>query len=239
MSAVPSFYPWRGGDLLAAAFSALADFDATPPVAEDEVRRWVRAAQSGDAEAARQLYRAHVAKVFRTVRGISRDDAEAEDVTQETFARALEVLDRYEARPDARFVSWLLAIAMNVARKSHRRRRRTIAMDPATLAKSTGLEEGGSDDPSGDALDRGRLRAALLGALETLEPREREVVTLRYGGELDAKEIAELTGLGHANVRKIAQRAREQLREHIERALAPTAPTQPEPGSSMSAEDPR
>jgi RNA polymerase sigma-70 factor (ECF subfamily) len=209
--------------LLQAAFAALAGFDegAAPP--EDAVRRWVRAARSGDPEAARALYRAYVAKVHRTVRGICRDDAEAEDVTQETFARALEALDAYEARADARFVSWLLAIAMNVARKRHRRRRRTVVTAPEQVAAAAERDEAPSADPAGDALDREILKRALLAALETLDPREREVVTLRYGGGLNAKEIAEHTGLGHAHVRKIAQRARDRLRARIERSLAPRA----------------
>lgn len=211
----------RGLDLVRVAFAALTGFDGAPSPSEPEVRAWVSAAQGGDPDAARQLYRAHVAKVYRTVRPVCRDDAEAEDVTQETFARALEALDSYRARPESRFVSWLLAIGMNVARKSHRRRRRTVATDPERMVEAADREVAASDDPAGEALDQRTLRAVLLEALETLEAREREVVTLRYGGELNAKEIAELTGLGHANVRKIAQRARAVLRARIERSLAP------------------
>lgn len=213
---------------LALAFAALAGFDdggdARAP--EDEVRRWVRAARGGDPEAARRLYRAHVAKVYRTVRPLCRDDAEAEDVTQETFARALEALDRYEARPEARFRSWLLAIGVNVARRSLRRHRRTEATAPDVLDGAR--EEAGPDDPTGEALDRRRLAAALLAALDALEDREREVVTLRYGGELNAREIADLTGLSHANVRKIAQRARDALRARIDGAMTPSRSPRPE-----------
>jgi RNA polymerase sigma factor (sigma-70 family) len=96
-------------------------------------------------------------------------------------------------------------------------------MDPAVLAHLADEEAPQSSNVAGEAIDAVVLRAALLRALETLGEREREVVTLRYGGELDASEIAELTGLTHANVRKIEQRARGALRAELDRALAPRA----------------
>jgi len=69
------------------------------------------------------------------------------------------------------------------------------------------------------ALDEARRRDLLLEALATLTPREREIVSLRYGAELDASEIAKLVGLEPANVRKILERARERLRGHIGSAI--------------------
>ena len=224
MSAAASGWGWsaREDDVVGVVLAVVFDLGgavALPP--EERVRGWVGAARDGDPDAARQLYRAHVAKVYRAVRPLCRDDAEAEDVTQETFARALEALDTYAPREGVRFVSWLLAIAMNVARKSHARRRRAVPTDPQTLDE----RDGGPDQDPGAAIDRRTLRAALLAALESLAPREREVVSLQYGGELTAKEIGELTGLEHAHVRKIAERARDALRREIERALAPRART--------------
>ncbi len=211
--------------LLALAFSALgaAQPDAAPPAAEAEVQAWIRAARSGDSGGARDLYRAYVGRVYRTVRPLCADDAEAEDVTQEAFARALEALDRYEAREGTRFIAWLSTVALNVARRSRRRRVRARPMDPAVLAQLADEEAPQSSNVAGEAIDAVVLRAALLRALETLGEREREVVTLRYGGELDASEIAELTALTHANVRKIEQRARGALRAELDRALAPRA----------------
>ena len=68
----------------------------------------------------------------------------------------------------------------------------------------------------GDDVDLARHRAALLLALAELEPREREIVSLRYGSDLNATEIAAQTGIGAANVRKILERARLRLAERIE-----------------------
>ena len=214
--------------LLALAFSTLPPGGgAPPPEAEDDVRAWVRAAREGDREAARRLYVSHAAKVYRTVRGLCVSDAEAEDVTQETFAKAFEALDRYEARADARFVSWLLTIALNVARKQRRRTQRTKPASPERLAELGGASEAELPER---AIDRATLRAALLEAMETaLSEREREVISLQYGGELTSDEIAEKTGVSAANARKIAQRARTALRAAIERRLRPPTPLEDRP----------
>lgn len=209
--------------LLVLAFSALGAPvpEGQAVAAEADVQAWIRAALQGEAEGARSLYCAYVGRVYRTVRPLCADDAEAEDVTQEAFAKALEALDRYQPREDTRFVSWLSTIALNLARKSRRRRARTRVTAPDTLALiADAAASGAAADPVVRA-DRATLRAALLRSLETLGEREREIISLRYGGELDAKEIAAMTGESHANVRKIEQRAREALRVEMERALAP------------------
>jgi RNA polymerase sigma factor (sigma-70 family) len=59
----------------------------------------------------------------------------------------------------------------------------------------------------------------LLRALAELTPREREIVSLRYGAELDAAEIASRLKLEPANVRKILERVRARLGERIEALL--------------------
>ena len=75
----------------------------------------------------------------------------------------------------------------------------------------------GSADPirATTSTSRGR-RAALLRALAELKPREREIVSLRYGSELNATEIAAQVGMEPANVRKILERVRARLGERIE-----------------------
>jgi DNA-binding CsgD family transcriptional regulator len=65
-------------------------------------------------------------------------------------------------------------------------------------------------------VDLARQRAAVLRALAELEPREREIVNLRYGAELNAAEIAAQLGIEPANVRKILERLRVRIGERIE-----------------------
>lgn len=205
--------------LLSLAFSALAEAPRAP-VAEAGVQAWVRRAREGDREAAAQLYRTYAQKVYRTVRALAASDAEAEDLTQDTFAKAFEALDRYEQRDGVRFVSWLLTIGMNLARRAHHKRGRTAPLPPEKLA---GVPDEGALAPD-VALDRETLRGALLDAIHALPEREREIVTLTYGGELTSAEVARLTGVRAPHARKILERARDQLRAAIQRRLGDPSP---------------
>ena len=191
------------------ALSALFGAD-TEPLREDAVLRLVAAARAGDRTARQRLYRQHVNRVFRTVRALLRSDAEAEDVTQDAMLIALTSLDRYSPRAGTRFAAWLTTIAVNTARRRFRRRR------PELTATGELPEIAAAEADLGDDVDLARHRAALLLALAELEPREREIVSLRYGSDLNATEIAAHTGIGAANVRKILERARSRLAERIE-----------------------
>ena len=77
---------------------------------------------------------------------------------------------------------------------------------------------GESRDP-GDELDLARRKKALLEAMAELAPREREVVSLRYGAELTAAEVGAALGLGEANVRKICERQRKDLLERLQEKM--------------------
>lgn len=196
-------------------FTLLSALFGSEPEALDEtvVLQLVDQARAGDREARQRLYRQHVARVFRTVRGVLRSDAEAEDVTQDAMLTALTSLDRYSPRSDTRFVAWLTTIALNTARRRFRRQR------PELTANGELPHVPAGDEDLGDDLDRGRHRRALLRALAELEPREREIISLRYGAELNATEIATQLKVEPANVRKILERARARLAERVEAHL--------------------
>lgn len=197
---------------LAFWFAALGGPEAGASADEAEVQRLVEAARRGDRDAGRRLYQASVRPVFRAVRALVRDEAEAEDVVQEAFVRALSDLSRYRPRPGARFASWVAAIALNVARRRARWWRRAVGDDRGAERAD---ERAGPDD----ALDAERRKAVLLRALAELSPRDREVVSLRYGAELTAAEVGQALGLGEANVRKICERQRTKLLERLEALL--------------------
>jgi len=180
------------------------------PLEEDAVLRLVELARAGDRAARQRLYRQHVQRVFRTVRGMLRSDAEAEDVTQDAMLTALTSLDRYSPRSGTRFAAWLTTIAVNTTRRRFRRKR------PELTATGELPDVADPDSDLANDLDLARRRGALLQALAELEPREREVVSLRYGSDLNATEIAAQMGMEAANVRKILERARVRLGERIE-----------------------
>jgi RNA polymerase sigma-70 factor (ECF subfamily) len=130
------------------------------------------------------------------------DGAEAEDVTSATFERAL----RYRASFDARRgtpAAWLIGIA-----------RRCI--DDALAARSADVppsaETRSAEDLEGETLRRLSVRAAVA----TLTPRERELIALRYGADLKARQIAELLGERTNTVEVALHRALGRLRTLLE-----------------------
>ena len=189
---------------VASLFKALASrFGGdTAPLEEDGILSLVEAARAGDRMAAQRLYRQHVDRVFRTARGILRSEADAEEVTQDAMLTVLTSLERYAPRSGTRFIAWVTTIALNTARRRFRRRRPEL-VDPSDLAK---IPDDAADPAPG--VHSERQREALLRALCELEDREPEIISLRYGSELDASEIAQVLALEAANVRKILERTR-------------------------------
>src|SRR5256885_1467174 len=84
----------------------------------------VRRARARDESAVRALTTRHNQRLYRIARGILRNDAEAEDVVQETYVRAFTNLDTF--RDEAGFGTWLVRIAMNEALGRLRKRRDTV-----------------------------------------------------------------------------------------------------------------
>jgi RNA polymerase sigma-70 factor (ECF subfamily) len=206
-----------------AAASPLASFFAAlspplggdaEPLAEHAIQRLVEQARAGDTGARETLYVQHVDRVFRAMRGMLRSDADAEDVTQDAMLTMLTSLGKYRPRADARFASWVMTIAVHTARRRFRRRR------PELTATGDLPETPDGTDPADD-LDRARRRRALLLALAELPERERVVVSLRYGAELNASEIGAAMSIAAPTIRKMLERARTRLGERIEALLSP------------------
>jgi len=180
------------------------------PLGEAAIVRLVERARAGDRDARHALYVQFVDRVFRTVRGMLPSDADAEDVTQDAMLTMLTSLGTYRPRADARFAAWVVTIAINTARRRFRRRR------PELTATGEMPETPHEDADPADGIDRARQRRALLLALAELPERDRAIVSLRYGAELDASEIAVALGLQAAAIRKILERTRTRLGARIE-----------------------
>jgi RNA polymerase sigma factor (sigma-70 family) len=134
---------------------------------------------------------------------------EAEDLTQATFERALRSWSRYEPRRAAPR-TWLLSIAHNLLIDHYR----ATAARPVTVPDESAAEHARGVQ-AGPEHDLG-LSPELAHALATLSQRDREVLALRFGGELTGPEIAELLGLSLANVQQILSRCLRRLRAHLE-----------------------
>jgi RNA polymerase sigma-70 factor (ECF subfamily) len=148
------------------------------------------------------LYRATVDDLFAYVATLVRDRGAAEDVVAVSFERAYRRLRTYDARRGSER-QWLFGIARNAALDELRRRRRV-----ATLAAEPGAPEP-ADDERDDPVRRATVRAALHG----LEPRDRELVALKFFAGLDNAEIAGVLGISASNAGTRVHRAVQRLRE--------------------------
>ena len=155
------------------------------------------------------LYRRSRDDVYGYVAGLLRDRAAAEDVTALAFERAYRRRRSYNPRRGTRR-AWLFGIARNAALDELRRRRRqaTLAADPVDEA-APAPEQGGEV-----ALRRTALREALGG----LEPRERELVALKFFAGLTNSEIAAVIGVSETNAGTRLHRVIEKLRRACDEA---------------------
>jgi RNA polymerase sigma factor (sigma-70 family) len=164
------------------------------------------ASRSPESDFAR-VYEEHVWRVYGFMAYRLADRETAEDLTQATFEKALRAWSRFDGRK-ASERTWLLAIAHNLLVDHHRRKRpATIEpLDELALPSVPGPEEGIGVAPE------------LLDALAALSERDREVVALRYGGDMTGAEIAQLLGLSVANVHQIVSRSLRTLRGLLEQS---------------------
>lgn len=147
----------------------------------------------------------HVWRIYGFLAYRVRDRTTAEDLTQATFERALRAWSRFDPQR-ASETTWLLAIARNLTIDHHRRERRMSQqlIDERVLPAVPGPEQRLDGSPE------------LLDALAQLSDRDREVIALRFGGDLNGPEIAELLGLSLSNVQQIVSRSLRRLRQLLE-----------------------
>src|SRR5215207_1785181 len=152
------------------------------------------------------LYEEHVWSVYGFFGYRVGTRADAEDLTQLTFERALRSWGRFDpSRANAR--TWLMSIAGNLL-IDHYRRDRTSSREP--IEDHFSRRELVTEDREVG------LSPDLAAALEQLGDRERELIALRFGGELTGPEIAELTGLSLANVQQILSRSLRKIRAQLD-----------------------
>lgn len=165
----------------------------------------------------------HNQPLFRVARGIVTDDAEAEDVVQETYVRAFAALGTF--RGEASLLTWLTRIAINEARERLRRRKRqTVPLDQVDLAQASGAYivtfPGGQpiSNPETEAA-RAQIRLLLERAVDGLSEPFRLVFILRDVQGYSVEETATLLDIRPETVKTRLHRARKQLRTTLHETL--------------------
>jgi len=197
--------------------------DAPPPGDDPDgapaVWATVRRAQSGDPEAFAELYDRYVDVVFRYVHFRVGTRALAEDLTSETFLRALRRIATvsWQGRD---FGAWLITIARNLVADHYKSGRYRLEISTADMldADRADTPEGRPEQAVVDAL----TSEALLAAVRQLGPDQQECVVLRFLHGLSVAETAEAMGRNTGAIKALQYRAVRSLARLLPEGLAPS-----------------
>ncbi len=169
----------------------------------DEVlNQAVNSAKAGDGDAISYLYVRFSANVYGYARSIIRDEHEAEDVTQQVFAKLITAISKYEQR-DVPFTAWILRITHNLA-IDHLRRMRSIPCEEVRAPNAANDEE----------TNRERARS-LSDALADLPAEQRQVLVLRHVVGMSPGEIADRLGKSEGSIHGLHHRGRGALKQAL------------------------
>jgi RNA polymerase sigma-70 factor (ECF subfamily) len=165
---------------------------------------------AGDADAYTILVKRYQKPIYNLILRICRSEMDAVDLTQETFIRAYEKLERFN--PSGRFFPWLYTIGLNLARDHFRKTKSQMAMkaqlmeehhNPGVLsAENNGLPE---------ILDATKVRISL----EKLAFEYREAIIMRFHEGLPMSEIAQALGISVSGAKMRVHRGLRKLSELV------------------------
>lgn len=159
--------------------------------------------RDGDSTAFDEIVRRHRRVVYAVARRLLRTHEDADEAAQVAFVKAWNARERF--RGDAQLRTWLLRIALNVSKSMLASARAT-----GPPADERDMSDGATDP--GIRIDRHRRRHQLRRAVETLPPRQREVVLLKVYEDLTYREVADVLELTEGAVKAHLHQAVSNLR---------------------------
>jgi RNA polymerase sigma-70 factor, ECF subfamily len=190
--------------------------------AEEEL---VAKLRDGDEAAFTKLVATHHTALVRLARTFVRDEAAAEEVTQETWLAVLDGIAAFEGRSALK--SWIFQILVNRARTRGKKQGREISFDVEDEAHpdadrfwGLGFWSAGGPRPWSESdIDTKRILAIVRREVELLPEAQRAVVLMRDVEGLDAKEVCNVLGIQETHQRVLLHRGRAMLRCKIEKEL--------------------
>jgi RNA polymerase sigma-70 factor (ECF subfamily) len=165
----------------------------------------VERAKQRDQEAFAQLYEEYFDRIYRYVVFKIGDEMEAEDMTQQVFLKALRSISSFRWK-GVSFSAWLYRIAHNQVVDYLRRKAKRVAVPLNELIVS------GGDDPQRMTEQRADI-AQVLAAAKYLTEAQREVISLRFAGDLSIAEVAKAMGRSEGAVKALQHSAMVALRK--------------------------
>jgi RNA polymerase sigma-70 factor (ECF subfamily) len=194
------------------------DLVKSPSLTDAEV---VRRVVAGEVALFEVLVRRHDTRVYRAVRAVLRDEAEAEDAMQAAWLHAYQHLGEFAGA--AAFSTWLVRIAVNEALGRIRRRVRLAPVERADDDQERAMHVARPEDPEARAAARETVRL-LERAVDGLAAPYRSVFVLREVEQLSTRETAEALGIGEEAVKVRLHRARAMLRRALGEEVARATP---------------
>jgi RNA polymerase sigma-70 factor, ECF subfamily len=220
------------------ALPAIGETSAQMALRDPDIRLMIRVRDEDSAAFAElvELYQQRLVTVMHHLVG---NREEAEDLAQEVFLRVYRARKKY--RPRAKFSTWLFTIANNLALNALRRRQRRPVVSlnvrdsgPLGARPAEQLARDGGQQP-GQHMQQEELAAVVRSALDDLNERQRVAVVLNKFEDMNYAEIAEVMGLTTKGVKSLLSRARENLRQVLQKYVA----AENQPDAKQSEERPR
>ncbi len=158
----------------------------------------------------RELYRLYFPRIYGYIASRVGSRQDAEDLTSETFLKAIEGLDGFTYRGEGALAAWLFKIATNTVNGFYRKNpSRLVSLDMPITSDSPPLEH---------SLMQQETSALLRQLIQTLPQRRQEVIRLKYFGGLRNQEIALVLGLDERTVASHLSRGLEDLHHKLQQA---------------------
>jgi RNA polymerase sigma-70 factor (ECF subfamily) len=182
--------------------------------------------RAGDDEAFEELIRRHGPQMLAVIRRYLPEESDAQDALQEALLSVFRAIERFQG--DSSLATWLHRIAVNAALMRLRTRRRRPEKPIEDLLPHFS-DDGHRTEPRADwsvqpddAAQNAELRGIVRSAIDELPESYRTILLLRDIEERSTEEVADLLELSLANVKTRLHRARQALRELLDRRLGET-----------------
>jgi RNA polymerase sigma-70 factor (ECF subfamily) len=167
----------------------------------------VQGLRSQDPGAVQELVVAHGDRLFRSACLLCGNEAEAQDLVQETFLQAVRSAHRFGGRSSV--YTWLHGILLNLTRHYHRDRKRIVYDEESARQEPAVAEE------SPSRLDVEMAAGALAEALGRLSGSHREIIILRFYEDMKIHEIAAHLGISRGTVKSRLHYAIAEMQRHL------------------------
>jgi RNA polymerase sigma-70 factor, ECF subfamily len=189
---------------------AMSGEQAAVRTAEPDVRRLVERAQRGERAAFEELYLIHFDRVFSYLQLSVANRHDAEDLTNQTFIRMLESIDRFRWR-SVPFSAWLFRIAHNLAMDHFRTTRRWQPEEEVPEPEPP--EESAAEEEALESIGR----RSMLELIENLSPEQQQVLTLKFVFNFSNGEAATILGKTEGAIKSLQHRALASLQRQLEK----------------------